>query len=76
MVLRNNHICLIRSQLVKHHFFLLICIQEKAFDYSLQWRHNEQDGVSIKEKNQSFASLAFVGGNSPVTGEFLAQKGQ
>ena len=27
-----------------------------------------------ERKHQSFASLAFVGGNSPVTGEFPAQK--
>ena len=54
---------------------------------SLQWRHNEHDGVSNRQprlcyfavysgadqrKHQSSASLAFVG-NSQVTGEFPAQ---
>ena len=54
----------------------------------LQWRH-EREGVSnhgrldcllnrlsgADERNhQSSASLAFVGGNSPVTGEFPAQR--
>ena len=56
---------------------------------SLVWRHNDQDGVSNnrrlddlpnrfssidQRKRQSSASLAFVRGIHPVTGEFLSQR--
>ena len=56
---------------------------------SFQWRHNERDGVSNlqrldcysivcsgadQRKHQSTASLTFVRGNSPMTGEIPAQR--
>ena len=58
---------------------------------TLQLSHNERDEVSNHRrpircttvcsgaeqiKYQRFASLAFVGGNSPLTGEFPRTKGQ
>ena len=62
-------------------------MQVLYFIYILQWRHDERDGVSThqshgcflnrlirRRKHQSSASLAFVDGNSPVTGEFPAHR--
>ena len=58
-------------------------------DSPLQWRHNERDCIlnhrrlycllsfcssADQRKHESSASLAFVKGNSPVTGEFPAQR--
>ena len=57
--------------------------------YALKWRHNERDGVSnhqphdcslsrlFRHRSQKTAKLRVTGlceGNSPVTGEFPAQK--
>ena len=56
---------------------------------TLQWRHNERDGVSIhqphnclpnrlfRHRSEKISKLRVTGlcaGNSPVTGEFLAQR--
>ena len=62
-------------------------MMRKYIYLTLQWRHNELDGVSDhhyhdyllnrlftdQRKHQSPSSLAFFVGNSPVTGEFTAQ---
>ena len=63
-------------------FFILKCI-------SLQWRHNERDGVSshrcldcvlnrlLRRRSKKTSKLRTTGlceGNSPVTGEFPAQR--
>ena len=55
----------------------------------LQWRHNERDGVSNRQPHDSFLNLLFMrrskktsklrvtglcAGNSPMTGEFPAQR--
>ena len=59
-----------------------------CFHYALQWRHNERDGVSnhrrlhcllncwFRHRSKKISKLRVTGlaGNSPVTGEFLAQK--
>ena len=60
-----------------------------AVKMPLQWRHNERDGVSkhrrlhcllncwFRRRSKKTAKLRVIGlcaGNSPVTGEFLAQK--
>ena len=60
-----------------------------AFDKTLQWRHNEHDGVSNHQpqncllnrlsrhrskKTSKLHVTGFCGGNSSVTGEFRAQR--
>ena len=60
-----------------------------AFDYPLQWRHNERDGVSnhqphdcllnrlFRRRSKEISKLRVTGlyaGNLPVTGEFPAQR--
>ena len=59
--------------------------------FTLKWRHNERDGVSKHQPHDCFLNRLFrrrskktsklcvtglCAGNSPVTGEFPAQKGQ
>ena len=59
------------------------------FQWTLQWRHNERDGVSnhpphdwllncfsrrISKKTSKLRVTGLCAGNSPVTGEFPAQK--
>ena len=65
------------------------CIRLDGTSTTLQWRHNGHDGVSNRQSHHCFLSRKFgrrtkktsklhvnglCVGNSPVTGEFLAQK--
>ena len=58
---------------------------DKYSDWPLQWRYNERKGVSnhqphdylLNRRSKTTPKLRVTGlceGNSPVTGEFLAQK--
>ena len=63
--------------------------QQQLFSTSLQWRHNERDGVSnhqpyycllnhlFRRRSKKTSKIRVIGlceGNSPVTGEFTAQR--
>ena len=65
------------------------CVMKSLFPGSLQWRHNDHDGVSNHQprdclfnrlfrrrskKTPKLRVTALCAGNSPVTGEFPAQK--
>ena len=72
----------------------MVCFEEKSWGFlisydSLQWRHNEYDGVSnhqshdcllkrlFRRRSKKTLKLRITGlceGNSPVTGEFRAQR--
>ena len=64
-------------------------IQQYAYAVALQWRHNKRDGVSehqfhdclrnrlfrrISKKASKLRVTVLCAGNSPMTGEFPAQK--
>ena len=72
-----------------HRFYDFISITPRTFSNSLQWRHNERDVVSnhqphdcllnrlftrISKKTSKFRVTGLCEGNSPVTGEFPAQR--
>ena len=77
MIILLTHICVTRPQWIK-----CLCA-------TLQWRHNERDGVSndqphdcllnhlFRRRSKKTSKLCVTGlseGNSPVTGEFPAQR--
>ena len=66
-----------------------VCVPRPVADNALQWRHNDRDGVSnhqppdcllnrlFRRRSKKTAKLRVTGlceGNSPVTGEFPAQR--
>ena len=65
------------------------CLTQVYLEFTLQWRHNGQDGVSIHQprdcllnplfrrrswKTSKLLVTGLCAGNSPVTGEFPAQR--
>ena len=67
---------------------MIRCKDSYLADFTLQWRHNELDGVSDRQPNDCLLNrlfgrgskktsnlrvTGFCAGNSPGTGEFSAQ---
>ena len=72
-----------------HCWLIVLCFVSTLFLYTLQWRHNELDGVLnhqphdcllahlFRHRSKKPSKLRVTGlceGNSPVTGEFPAQR--
>ena len=69
--------------------FILLCSHQSKVNVTLQWHHNKRDGVSnhqphdcllnrlfrrISKKTSKLRVIEFCAANSPVTGEFPAQR--
>ena len=84
----SNNITVLKGFISLSYFCFLSCCIVLQF-YTLQWRHNERDGVSnhrrhdclfnrlFRRRSKKTSKLRVTGlceGNSPVTGEFPAQR--
>ena len=88
-IIRYMWFTIIRDNIEKANSTRQHLIESAELMDSLQWHHNEHDGVSnhqclnclpdrlFRRKSKKTAKLRFIGlcdGNSPVTGEFPAQR--
>ena len=80
----NNIIFLFMPDWIFKHFLWNWSLMDATEPHSLQWRHNELDGVSnhqpydclinrLFRRGSKLRVTSLCEGNSPVTGEFLAQ---
>ena len=77
--------CYFQIRSIRHWNPCMFMFPTLGFPCALRWRHNERDGVSnhrrfhcwlrrISKKTSKLRVTGLCAGNSPVTGEFPAQK--